>query len=456
MNNLIEVFELHGKFWLPKNPSRQLQGTLKYTPAQGTTLELKGAWEDDINEPIGYEIILGRDRERRNKVTLNKCIEVKRSITNGVVFESNFNVELFLLNVHVRDSSKIKFRKISVNYSQFDEWVYYTRINIEQEDKKTIVEYKPLEPLASNYDSNYSININFGYDVNFGENKVNISEEPFIEIFSREERYLNEFMKILHYIRIFLTLALGRQVSPISIWGETDLAKHRIKGKGNYYWPIIIFVNVSFNNINTMEKYSRYDVLFWLKDIKNEFETCLKNWLNEANLLEPVYYLYFISLSSDFVLENKFLFFMQAIEAYHRRKFNKKEWTDEENKELIIKILNVVPRGKREKISQIFRTANELTLANRLIDILKIYSNVVPEQGPGFVKKVVGERHYLTHYDINLQNKKISGEEFWTITIKLRMLMEICLLKELGLSSNKINELIKNNWRYKYLLQKIK
>lgn len=59
-----------------------------------------------------------------------------------------------------------------------------------------------------------------------------------------------------------------------------------------------------------------------------------------------------------------------------------------------------------------------------------------------FINKVVNTRNYLTHYDQGLKNQAAGDEELVHIIQKLKLLMEICLLSELGFSLDEIKSLL--------------
>ena len=74
-----------------------------------------------------------------------------------------------------------------------------------------------------------------------------------------------------------------------------------------------------------------YDMLFTFKDISDRFEILLKNWFEKADTLGPVYDLYFGTLYNPrMYLQHQFLSLIQAIEVYHRRKFEGKYLSDDD------------------------------------------------------------------------------------------------------------------------------
>ena len=60
-----------------------------------------------------------------------------------------------------------------------------------------------------------------------------------------------------------------------------------------------------------------------------------------------------------------------------------------------------------------------------------------------FINRVVATRNYLTHFDQSLEPQAARGEELYRITEKLKLLIEICLLRESGFEEERIRDLIK-------------
>ena len=71
-----------------------------------------------------------------------------------------------------------------------------------------------------------------------------------------------------------------------------------------------------------------------------------------------------------------------------------------------------------------------------------------------FAQKVSDTRNYLTHYSPELKEKSASaGKEYYELADKLKVIIEICLLEELGFEANTIHELIKKNRRFETYLR---
>ena len=190
-------------------------------------------------------------------------------------------------------------------------------------------------------------------------------------------------------------------------------------------------------------------MLFTFQDISDRPEKFLRNWFDKASLLEPVYDLYYgIVYYPPTNQENIFLNLIQAIESFHRRIFKgeyipKKDYEDKVYDILVKAIPALEGQDLKESLESKLRYGNEFSLRTRLRDILKRYNEIMPGFIPDkkdFINKVVDTRNYYTHYDEDLKGRAVSDESLYYLTQRLRRLLEICLLRELGFNLKEIKE----------------
>jgi hypothetical protein len=121
------------------------------------------------------------------------------------------------------------------------------------------------------------------------------------------------------------------------------------------------------------------------------------------------------------------------------------ELEEDQDKKRMLEIINSIPTEYREWLEGRLTYSNEPTLRRRLREIFDKYSDVLSkyiENKDDFMNKVVVTRNYLTHYDAHLKEHAADGEELYHISEKLRLLIEICLLTELGFDPIKIKTLL--------------
>jgi len=454
---MIEEFEYKGIWWLPDKSEEKISGTFKFTPNEGAVLELIGSFKDitGMNKMLKPEIILGISSDGKN-ITLHKCFETKSNLSFPGLLTSSFYANRAFVGAHFQKTKDIKFKSLSVHYLYLDEWFNVSGFDIQHlfDEKEVVIRYKLPEPTQAAIDD-YKIFLDVratGPTHSIVQKEASIKQRMYIRIEPSGEKSFDEYLSIMYRIQNFLSLGITEPVYPLVIEGITEVNKVMIDDK-TYNPPVKVYYRVS--DIPMAPKtLLPFDMLFTFKDISDRFEDFLKNWFKKTDLLEPVYNLYFGTLYNPrMYLEHRFLSLVQAIESYHRRTMKNFELSEEEHEKRIMEILNAVPHGHKKWLRNKLAYSNEPNLRRRLKEILEKFADVLDKFIPkkdSFINKVVTTRNYLTHYDEKLKEQSAEGEELYRLTQKLKILLEICLLKELGFTSDNIKSLISRNRRYQH------
>ncbi len=421
-------------------------------------MDLTGSFKDirDINKILESEIILGISSNGKN-ITLYNCFETKSSFSVPGFQTSSFYADMVFIGAHFQKSENIKFKSISVHYLHLDEWANISGFDIQRlPDREVVIKYKLPEPIKASINDDYTIHIIIkakGPTLSVVQKEVSITQKTYIQIKALEEKSFEEYMKVMYHIQNFLSLGVMEPVYPLIIEGTAEVCKNMI-GDTPYYPPIEIFYRLTNISTTVSKTLLPLDMLFSFRDISDRFEGFLKNWFGKAELLEPVYDLYFGTLYNPrMYLQHQFLSLVQAIESYHRRIMKNYESPEEEHDKRIEEILNTIPEKNKEWLKSRLAYSNEPTLRERLRGIFDEYSEIVNnfiEDKKTFIQKVVVTRNYLTHYDSSLKDQAAEREELYHITQKLKILLEVCLLAQLGFSFDDIKSLISRNRRYRH------
>jgi len=449
---MIEEFEYKGIWWLPNKPKEQISGVFKFTPNEGAILDLIGSFKD--TEP---KIILGISSDGK-KITLYKCFKTQSNLSILGFSTSSFYANMAFVGIHFQKTEDIKFKGLSVHYMYLDEWFNisgFVDIQYSSDEKEIVIKYELLKPIQAVI-NDYKIFLDIRVTpptLSIVQKEASIKQMVYIRVESSEEKPFDEYLNIIYLIQNFLSLGITEPVYPLIVEGKTEMNKKIIKINKetiNYYYPPVK-VYGALDIPKVPKTLYPFDMLFTFRDISDKFEFFLKNWLEKADLLEPVYNLYFETLYSPRInLKHKFLSLLQAIESYHRRTMNNFEQPEKQHKKKIEEILNAVPHKHKDWLKDKLAYSNEPTLRKRLKDILKKFadvSNKFISDKKSFVEKVVTTRNYLTHYDETLKKQSAEGEELYHFTQNIKILLEICLLEELGFTSDNIKNLISNKYR---------
>lgn len=477
---MIENFENKGIWWLSDNPSEKISGSLKFIPSEGAVLDLMGTFKEIQDRDIrnlntfNPEIILGISLTGE-KITLHKCFETKTqkstsfegdNISATSTISSFYSSNVFL-GAHFEKKEDIKFKTLSIQYTYLEKWVNISGFTKQfGEEGEVVIKYKPPHSIQAIIDSDLKIFIDFQSNYSSSVHKEPIiKQKTCLRIEPSEEKSLDELLKIMYHIQNFISLGVTEPVFPLVIIGRTE-ANKRLIGTNVDYPPvkIIYALNYITKEVDTLH---RFQMLFTFDDISDRFEYFIKNWLGKIELLEPIYYLYFGTIyNPNLYLQHQFLNLTQAIESYHRRVYGGEY--QEKNKYrigLCKSFVEIIPidfdKDYKDSLKQKLKYLNEYSLRKRLKDICKENLKEVLERSNldllkdfkdknainSFADSVTDTRNYLTHYDEELKNKTVNGNELYTLLKKLKILLEIFLLKELGFSFNKINILISRKYK---------
>ena len=68
-----------------------------------------------------------------------------------------------------------------------------------------------------------------------------------------------------------------------------------------------------------------------------------------------------------------------------------------------------------------------------------------------FINRLVETRNYFTHLDGEANSAVLKTDEVYEFTLNVRLLLQICFLKEMEFRTNEISRILNNNWEYKRL-----
>jgi hypothetical protein len=434
---MFEKIKYSGQWWSPTNPSNKLHGTLDYSQDAGARLELDGAFAD-------YPKTINGNSSDGIEITLDNCLILNpnRLWGNVSIMPSSVYAHQLYIGSHFYHHSDIKFRSVYCQLSNLYEWLGKSGFTYKTETGEQIIKYKRPETISVSMNPELKLAIDFGFSSSYNFSEINLKQMAGVHFYFTESKSVEDYFRLMHHFRNLLCLATQVPIFPQEIIGYVNEVSASSQVK------ILYELDAQSNT-----KQDVYDSLFTFKDIENKFESCLQNWYTKYDILEPVCQLYFGSLYGRFVYLNlKFLCFVQALEAYHRRTLSNDELPKAMHNKRISSLVNTASLEYKEWLQDKLAYSNEPNLRRRLKELFNIFSapisTLIPD-GKFFINKVVDTRNYMTHYDLNLKGRSAEGKELFIVTEKLRILIEMCLMKEIGFSLEEINILICKRYLYR-------
>lgn len=447
---MIEKFEHLGEWWLPNNPEVKIKGTLIFDPSGSSRLNLYGIFRYTHNSPKPefYDTIVGKTASGK-KITL---LEATQFTTNwgGGFQQCTIKASKILLGAHFETKDSVKFKQLSVSFTNLHDWVNTNSIKIthpNKDSKDILINYN--EPTLCKAKVNDQITINLCSSSTFSQNvdKVSLTEEIFFSLKSVNEIKLEEMLLYVFNLENLLSLAIRKVVYPKFIIGISDSCV--IEFENNIiHEHVEVFYNL-FNEPNELKYTPPSRMLFSYNDIEKQFEKIVSTWFAKSEQLQSVYNVFFNSrFGVKMYLNLRFLSLIYVLECYHRNSYgglfmDKESFTEEIYVPLIASLSSKIKGSFRDSIKSKLKYLNEYSLNKRLKEILKKHDYVLSyfiKKKIEFIADVVDTRNYYTHFSSELFKKKKSGNELYWLAKLLELIIEVCLLDELGFSQSEILE----------------
>lgn len=453
---MINSLKYIGQWKLPESKQWQLTGELSFDIEKGIELNLLGSFAKNENEKeFNFPIIHGFTADGK-KISLLSCSGWADTAIPGIM-QSKFQAQYIVIGAWIFNTEDLKIETVAVHYSNLDEWVNVHGFEVEKKTRQKDDQYSAilkytqpkLIPLFESTEKNVCLWFSakspwLGLNVN----QNTISQKIFLNIKYAKLANFNYALNEITRFKDFFAFGLSRYVVPTEI--NLDF-----KNGGEETIRVNVVYKEQIYPKQIEDKIFDYTTLFSYEHIKDNASTVVGNWLIHYDKLHPVFDRFFDSFYNPSMSNsNHFLNIMFGIETYHRRTNDTTYFPDSHFKELKEALKAALPEGKENKVwfNMRFNYANEIPLKKRLQllcdnfeKIIELFEPNIPE----FIKKVADTRNYLVHYDEGLKNKSISEDDMPKYFLSLRIILELCILKEMGFSEEEMTKAVKRsqiNW----------
>lgn len=430
--------ELSGNWWLPNEPDIQITGALTFSNKKGILLRLNGIFQRElVNNPRGVRIL--GETYSGNPVTIHQCILVDavRTVGNKLAGNSTFVANKAYVGKHIEDPNDDRIEALSYVPSNFDYWLNYQDFEVATTDDGFVATFARREGQTLNINDGLSINIGWREEQVFGSPhaELNFKRNFTIVINPNEESPIAPFFTdLLWNINNFLSLAMMERVYPTKI--------HAHIGGDKFEILIPLYTEILERRIDQM------DMLFSYGVVGDRFEQFLSNWINNADVILPVYDLYFsnfFDLSSSWI--QKFLNYSQALETYHQRRLpNQRIEPRTEHRARVREIIEASPKHHRAWLKDSLSGSNRRTFKMRLQDLIDINPRIVVARHGDidlFLRTVVRSRNFYTHYNPDNEGDEARGGELAAFAVTLGTMVEYFLLIEIGFTHEEADRIIR-------------
>lgn len=464
---LFDNFELKGIWWLPENPDLQVPGTLKFENSNNISLDLLGTFREITSLGSGNifqpNIILGIS-DNGKICTLFKNIEVHSQLNFPGIQKSKFHSSYLFIGKHFNSPEDILFSSLQANFTNLENWLSVSPFSLEIpkniKGKWKLTYNWPPEFKAQLPEVGFTIEST--HEFNTGGDSIKRvlwQSNAYLKITPEHNKDFNWYWSIIYDLCNFLTLLVGETIyiKRLKAFGDDFEITTGKTGKETIE---IFFTQKKYipkENIHPFEMIISYP------RISKEINKILSLWFSKAQLLRSVYDLFFGTFyNPNMYVQFQFLSLIQAVESFHRVTKGGKYLNDAAWKPYRAKLDNAISpeleRGHRESLKSRIKYGNEYSLRKRIGELLeslneKTLSRLSPVDNY-FTGVIVDTRNYLTHYDDELKDVALKNEDLYWANQRLRILITILLLKEIGIQEELICDSMMENNNIRQVLKK--
>ena len=429
----MDKFEAAGTWWLPNAPEKPVSGIMQFSPESGIKLRLLGALMPDNARDltVKHDIILGLTLER-GPVTLRGCILSERpqkfsSDPSYSITHETYTADLALTEILTGEAKQLAFTGIDLRLTHLMNWAPESGFTWPGAQPKgrarsmTVTYVPPTDKKAKFAGGTVTLGFSAHKQVEVMLSESIRQTASFRVTLDNPMPVDNILTSIVFPLQNLVTLGTGiaNPVMELRVGlndGTEDARSRSVLEPTE--------VRVLFQGARAAASVEKMlhpsQLLFTSRDLPHGFEDAIQQWFRVDRNFDSVCDLYCSYLySADMYAEQQFLSMAQALESYHRCK------------------------SKRQ-----------MTLKSRLDSLVSTFEPVVNQlvlDRHKFAKSIVITRNYYTHYSQDKKSQAARGHALFLLTRQLTILMEACLMQELGFDVAGISALMGKNRYFKWL-----
>ena len=446
-----EELKESGYFWLPSAPDKRIPGTLSVSDGGVIKLELFGVFGTSGRDLDPIERIVGHV-EKMGFVTLDDCYcrswssNVDTSGTFDDISKSLIDVMRVFKGVAYREGEIPCFDTLTFSIEGIDRWVGISGIEVDHQRKKhaATISYELPANIPIKLKNDMELLIAFSWQsplLSRALKEAKVTQKIYFHLISQDARELDEFISVANKLTTFLCFAINEMVCLDSISTVFDTPHQDIREDLSRMTSVDIYCASSPHSKKCPEIYE-HNMLFEFKEIQNDIEKKINNWIKGYEQFAPAFHLYFWAQRNAYpYLEVRFLSLIQGLEAYHRRTSEEKEMDETEFEELVEKLIEQCPARRKEWLRNRLRYGNEVSLRKRITRLIEPFKDPFgnKEKRKKLINRIVDTRNNLTHH-----SEREYIEDLWVLCQRMEALFQLHFLQLIGFNGEEIKSIVAN------------
>lgn len=444
--------DLQGVWWLPNSPEHLVPGTLSLSDDSQPTLVVVGSIDPHLDLPASIGTVFGRTQDvpfvhgrtaSGQHVTL---ADVRLALRQMNVWDAASAVfELVgsaaYVGAHL-DPQTTRFEQLDLVIERLVDWLDRAPFDLEVtpdlKSPKRIriggelppVVIAPIEGGDLRVTTGLSTSGDFRQHASLTfKASLRLRLDHGLLFSDWHEAYVGPLKRLV-------ALATGRAIEVERL----ELSDSTSNGKCEVVWPRKLRASLPERRLMPDE------LLFTATDL-GELSQHVRLWFSACRRFEPVMNLFFATRYAERMFEeDRFQNLIQAVEAYHRRTAGARP-DQAAHDERTAALLAVAPDAYRAWLAEVLETTREYRLSDRVEALVEQHpwmrGDVVPGNAHRWAGRVAMARNYRAHQDPTAEPIGSSPAELVGFTQRLTVLLDACLLHELGLEEDRVQEMIR-------------
>ncbi|WP_276133072.1 HEPN domain-containing protein [Polluticoccus soli] len=414
-----------GYFYHPSNKNDQLPGLLTFNQSDGIELELFGHFETVRSVSSREQTILLGFTSEGKKLTLLNCFEDSRGMSLPGFPTSSYSAIYLFVGQHFEGVDQIEFNSCAIEYQDLNYWLDISGFEVPKynyEINELNVTYRQPDRITFMLKEDWKAEFEFVFNRPFEywqpHSEVRIRQAPIFKLIPSSLTSFNDFHETYSSFNSFLSINYFSYPKQLSVTFYIDKEADDKHGANFIKVDLYFQRGVDFKN---KRHDSRHRFLLEYKNYGEHFDQFVTRWYELEEIVEAS-----ISILTETLMnrgnpmELHFISLVQALENYHRRVI------DSNKKSLNIRLDEIVSR-----------------LPSKVADVL-LSSEI------DFTKRVTKNRNYYTHYSEDHKKFAHSISELFVLSEKLKLILIVSLMIDLGLAAEKIELYVLTKGMYNF------
>lgn len=431
----MEDFEGEGVFWLEASEEHKVAGILRFTEADGATLDLIGALSPDmtnLGQEPGRSRILGVAGKR--VITLLDALRSNWSLQAPGIIREQWRPSIMITGGHVTSAMPLEFTKVSVKLGNLTAWIARSGVTFSMESPETgpptRLSFELVPPATQEAVLADGSALAVGFTWSTGGDHLHesyIRQGAYVSVGWTAARPAEEAYAVALALRDLVSVATHTAcaieeltVHHADFWRETP--------EGLRPEPLTVFAR--FGDAVEPVKRQHWDLLFTYEQLGGV--EGLARWLDAASVLRPVLgTLMTIRYASSIYAENRMQNVAHAAETFHRLRFDNQVIPVDDHEARLARIFGSLEAEDGKWLRQRLQYSNEPNLRRRLRELADFAGDAFTEfvGDPKRWSHVVSTaRNRLTHYQG--EEPRVEGLHF--LSESLYLLVLLCILHAAG------------------------